>query len=314
VARLTIGTRGSALALWQANHVARVLCERHAGLEVEQRILETEGDAMQHGPVAAPIASAVGIFVRRIEQALLAGEVDLAVHSLKDMPTEQPDGLAVVAVPERHDPRDALISREGWELDRVPAGTRVGTGSFRRRCQLLHRRPDLDVVPIRGNVDTRLDKLARDEVGAIVLALAGLERLELDRFPMRPLDPDVCLPAVGQGALGLEIRQDDGETARFVSALNHAPSMACAEAERAFLRRLGGGCMAPASAYARITGGRVHLEAVVGSPDGRALLGERESGAIEDGAAIGARLAQRLLVAGAGRILADAREDEPRRG
>jgi hydroxymethylbilane synthase len=249
----------------------------------------------------------VGVFVKRIEEALLADEIDLAVHSLKDMPTEQPEGLTIAAVPERHDARDALISVEGWKLDQVPSGTRVGTGSPRRRCQLLHFRPDLKVVPIRGNVDTRLTKLEKGEVGAVVLAVAGLERLGLDRLPMQPIAIDVCLPAVGQGALAVEIRADDPRSADLVASLNHAPSMARVEAERAFLRRLGGGCLAPATAYARITNDRLHVEAIVGDPDGRALLLERESGEVSDATEIGERLAKRLLVAGASRILSEAR-------
>jgi len=311
VARIIIGTRGSALARWQANYVAEALRTRHHGLEVEERILKTEGDESQHGPDATLSFGAVGVFVRRIEEALVAREVDLAVHSLKDMPTEQPDGLVVAAVPERHDARDALVSRDGWTLEQIPPGTVVGTGSFRRRCQILHLRPDLKVVPIRGNVDTRLRKLQEGQVGALALALAGLERLGLDSLPIQPLAPETCMPAVGQGALGLEIREDDTETAVRVASLNHAPSMARVEAERAFLQRLGGGCLAPATAHARIVHDRLHLDAVVGDPEGRALLLEREVGEVAEASVIGARLAERLLVAGAERILADARGDVP---
>jgi hydroxymethylbilane synthase len=287
------------------------LRRHHRSLEITERILKTEGDETQQGPGAVAALGTVGVFVRRIEQALLADEVDLAVHSLKDMPTEQPDGLGVAAVLERHDPLDALISKEGWTLQEIPEGTRVGTGSPRRRCQLLHHRPDLRFVPIRGNVDTRLRKLDQGEVGALVLAVAGLERLGLDRVPMRPLDSSICVPAVGQGALAVEIRDDDRSTADLVAALNHPPTMARVEAERAFLRRLGGGCLAPATAHARITQGRLHVEAVVGDPDGRALLVERESGDLEDAGIIGGRLAERLLVAGAERILREARMLDP---
>ena len=231
------------------------------------------------------------------------------------MPTEQPDGLVVAAVPERHDARDALISREGWTLDEMPPATVVGTGSVRRRCQLLHRRPDLDVVPIRGNIDTRMRKLRSGEVGALVLATAGIERLGLDSLPMQRLALALCVPAVGQGAWGLEIRADDGETAGLVEALNHPPSRVRVAAERAFLRRLGGGCLAPATAHARIVDSRLHVEAVVGDPGGRVLLSDRESGDVDDAAIIGARLAERLLVAGADRILSDARaEGSPEHG
>ena len=309
--RLTIGTRGSALARWQAAFIAEALRRAHDDVVVEERIIKTEGDDSQETAAAPAAPGATGVFVRRIEQALLAGDVDLAVHSLKDMPTEQPEGLAVLAVPERHDARDALISREGWSLEQIPPGTVVGTGSPRRCCQLLHHRPDLEFVPIRGNVDTRLRKVQQGEVGAVVLAVAGVERLGLGELPLSPLDVGVCLPAVGQGALAVECRLEDSGTARLVAPLNHGASFVRVEAERAFLRRLGGGCLAPATAHATIVNGRLHLEAVVGRPDGMSLLMERESGGLDDAEIIGARLAKRLLTAGAGRILSEIREGDP---
>ena len=308
--RLIIGTRGSALARWQAAHVADLLRTRHRGLVLEERIVKSDGDLHESSPISG--LGSTGVFVRRLEDALLGEEVDLAVHSLKDMPTDQPDGLMVAAALERHDPRDALVSREGWTIDDVPAGTVIGTGSLRRRSQLLHRRPDLEVVPIRGNLDTRIRKLQSGEVGALVLALAGLQRLGLDSVPVRPLDIATCLPAVGQGALAVEIREDDDRTADLVEPLNHAGTWTCISAERAFLRRLGGGCLAPASAFARIEGDRVYVEAIVGDPDGHSMLLEREHGKLECASIIGARLAERLLVAGAKRILAEARTDQPR--
>ena len=308
--RLTIGTRGSALARWQAAHVANLLRTRHAGLVIEERIIASTGDLHECSPISG--LGSTGVFVRRLEEALLGEEVDLAVHSLKDMPTDQPDGLTIAAALERHDPRDALVSREGWTIDDVPAGTVVGTGSLRRRSQLLHRRPDLDVVPIRGNLDTRIRKLQSGEVGALVLALAGLQRLRLDSLPVRPIDIATCLPAVGQGALAVEIREDDDRTADLVEPLNHAGTWTCISAERAFLRRLGGGCLAPASAFARIDDNRLHVEALVADPDGHSMLFEREHGEVEDAAIIGARVAERLLSAGARRILSEARTDWPR--
>ena len=307
---LTIGTRGSALARWQASHVAELLRTRHAGLVVEERIVESDGDLQANRLISQ--LGVTGVFVRRLEAALVGEEVDLAVHSLKDMPTDQPDGLTIAAALERHDPRDALVSQEGWTIDDVPAGTVIGTGSLRRQSHLLHRRPDLEVVPIRGNLDTRIRKLQQGEVGALVLALAGLQRLGLDSVPVRPLDIGTCLPAVGQGALAVEIREADERTADLVEPLNHKGTWACASAERAFLRRLGGGCLAPASAFARIDNGRLHVEAVVGEPDGGSMLLERESGQVEYAPIIGARLAERLLVAGAQRILSEARSDGPR--
>ena len=308
--RLIIGTRGSALARWQAAHVADLLRTRHAGLVLEERIVESDGDLHETSPIS--VFGSTGVFVRRLEEALLDEAIDLAVHSLKDMPTDQPDGLTIAALLERHDPRDALVSLQGWTLDDVPAGTVVGTGSPRRRSQLLHRRPDLDVVPLRGNLDTRIRKLQSGEVGALVLALAGLQRLALDSVPVCPLDIGTCLPAVGQGALAVEIRETDERTAGLVEPLNHKGTWICTSAERAFLRRLGGGCLAPASAFARIDGDRLEVEAAVGDPDGLSMLAERESGELECAPIIGTRLADRLLVAGARRILSEARTAEPR--
>jgi hydroxymethylbilane synthase len=206
--KLVLGTRGSALALWQARWVAARLRAAHPGLVVEERIVRTEGDEQQSSPLGR---GDVGVFVRRIEQQLVAGTIDLAVHSLKDLPSAQPAGLVVAAVPERHDPRDVVVTRDGSTLEQVRSGTVLGTGSPRRRTQLLHARPDLRTEPMRGNVDTRIRKLAEGRFGGIVLALAGLERLGIDRLPYRPIDPRVCLPAVGQGALAIEIRADDAE-------------------------------------------------------------------------------------------------------
>lgn len=305
MARVVIGTRGSALALWQARHVAGLLRARHGDLEIEERIIQSEGDLDTTG--AIPSLGSTGVFVRRLEQSLLAGEIDLAVHSLKDLPSDQPTGLLVAAVPERHDARDALVAREACELADLPAGTLVGTGSPRRRAQLLHARPDLDIRPIRGNVDTRVRKLREGEVGALVLALAGVERLGIGGVGVRPIDPSVCLPAVGQGALAIEARVEDRGTRALVETLNHAASLAAVTAERAFFRRLGGGCQAPAGAFARFENERFVVEAVVADPDGRALLIERDTGSESAAHEIGARLAERLIVAGARRMLDAAR-------
>jgi hydroxymethylbilane synthase len=282
---LRIGTRGSALALWQANRVADLLREREPGLDVELKIIRTDGDAVTSVPISA--VGGNGVFVRQIETALAAGEIDAAVHSLKDLPTDQPDGLVLAAFLERHDPRDVLLSKAGWSLREVPAGARIGTGSPRRRCQILHRRPDIDVVPIRGNVDTRV---------------------KIDRVPRVPLDPSVCLPAVGQGAVTVEVRDEDEATRTRVERIGHESTAWRACAERSFLRNLGGGCLAPATAFATTGDGRIQVEAVVGDQDGRVLIGERESGALEDAEAIGGRLAKRLLVAGAAALLSELRD------
>jgi hydroxymethylbilane synthase len=305
VARIVIGTRGSALALWQARHVAALLAQRHPGLEIEEKIIHSDGDLDRVSSIAS--LGETGVFVRRLEQALLAHEIDLAVHSLKDLPSDQPTGLLVAAVPERHDARDALVSVEGWTLEDLPEATVVCTGSFRRRCQLLHTRPDLRVEPIRGNVDTRVRKMREGHCGAIVLAVAGLERLGIDDVAVRPIEPEVCLPAVGQGALAIEARVDDRATREIAEVLNHDASLKAVTAERAFLRRLGGGCQAPASAYARVLEEQFVVDAVVGDPQGSALLLDREAGVVEEAHVIGARLAERLIVAGAKRMIDAAR-------
>lgn len=304
--RIVLGTRGSALALWQARHVAARLRERHAGLQIEERVIRTEGDIQQQVPLSVGDR---GVFVRRIEEALLSGEIDLAVHSLKDLPTRQPAGLLVAAVPERHDPRDALLTPAGLGFAELPEGSVLATGSFRRRAQLLHARPDLRTLPVRGNVDTRVRRLLEGRFDALVLALAGVERLGIREVPARPIDPGLCLPAVGQGALAVETREDDAEVREVVAVLEHEESRRAVEAERSFLRRLGGGCLAPATAHARLCAGELLVEAAVGDPDGVELLRDAERGSPQDGRALGERLARRMLEAGAGRLLAQARED-----
>jgi len=273
------------------------------------RIIKTEGDIQQSEPLGR---SDVGVFVRRIEQAMLAREIDLAVHSLKDLPTAQPEGLVIASVPPRHDPRDVLLSPEGHTFEELPAGTVIGTGSFRRRALLLHARPELKTVPVRGNVDTRIRKLADGEFGALVLALAALERLELDRMPYRPIDVDVCLPAVGQGALGLEARADDVVTRELVVELDDPASHHAVISERAFLHELGGGCLAPATAFGQIRDGRVELRAAVGDADGVELIRDEEAGAVEEAEQIGRRLALRMKAAGATRLLDKSRGEANR--
>lgn len=303
---IVLGTRGSALALWQARHVAERLRERQPALRIEERVIRTEGDIQQQAPLSAGDR---GVFVRRIEQALLAREIDLAVHSLKDLPTRQPAGLIVAAVPRRHDPRDALLSVAGLEFAELPPRSVLGTGSFRRRAQLLHARPDLRTVPVRGNVDTRVRRLREGRFEALVLALAGIERLDIRSVPARPIDPAICLPAVGQGALAVETREDDAELRERVAVLEHPDSRRAVEAERAFLSRLGGGCLAPATAHARLEQGQLRIDAVVGDPDGAELLRDSERGAPGEGPQLGERLAARMLDAGAGALLALSREE-----
>jgi hydroxymethylbilane synthase len=267
---ILIGTRGSALALAQAEGVARQL--RDLGARVELRIIKTTGDRVQ-GPPEMPAEK--GVFVKEIEAALLAGEVRLAVHSLKDLPTDLKPGLLIAAVPLRADPRDALISR-GQRLADLPRGARVGTSSPRRRAQLLRVRPDLEMLPVRGNVDTRLRKLAAGDYDAIVLAAAGLERLGLGGRIVERLACEVCLPAPGQGALAVEARAGDEEAIGIARRIEDAASRACVEAERALLAGLGGGCRVPIGALAEAEGAALRLRGVVASPDGaRAVFGEK---------------------------------------
>jgi hydroxymethylbilane synthase len=299
-----MGTRGSALALRQSRHVRDLLARFHPGIEVEEIVVRTAGDRSAD---ALDALGGTGVFVREIEEALLAGTIDLAVHSLKDLPTDQPRHLEIAAVPERHDPRDALLSVAGFSLEDLPPGSTVATGSPRRRCQILHARPDLRMVPVRGNVDTRVAKLREGRFDALVLALAGIERLGIRSVPAVPLATGTCVPAVGQGALAIEIRSDDRATRDLVVPLAHEPTQRAVLAERAFLRRLGGGCMAPASAYARALGDGIEIDAMVGDPDGRTTMRDGARGGLLEGERLGEELAARMLSAGADAILSAAR-------
>jgi len=301
---LRIGTRGSALALWQANHIKDKLAELH-GVSAELVRIQTSGDRFQSASLAQIGAEAgtKGVFIKEIEDALLAGTVDLAVHSMKDVPTEIPAGLIFSAIPEREDPRDCLISRGGSALKDLPAGARVGTSSLRRQAQLRHLRSDLNVVDVRGNVDTRIRKLDAGEFDAIVLAVAGVNRLGLTRRISQAFESDVMLPAVGQGALGIETREDDAETSRLVAALDDIDTRACVTAERALLQELQGGCQVPLGASGRIFDGVLRLEAAVFSADGSDYVRSDETGSPREARAIGVRLGQSLLERGADRIL-----------
>lgn len=304
---LRLGTRGSPLALWQARFVAGLLETAHPGTDVEIRIIKTEGD--QRTDVPLTVVGGKGVFVREIEEALLAREIDLAVHSLKDLPTEQPDGLAVTAVLARHDPRDALLSGEGWDLETLPRGASVATGSPRRRCQLMRRRADLEMTLVRGNIDTRIRKLREGQFAAMMLAMAGLERLGLREVPATPLPPEICLPAPGQGALAIESRSSDARVEDAVGVLDHAVTRAAVVAERSFLAGLGGGCLAPAAALAVVRDGVLRLEAMVGDPNGAREVRRTASGAPEAAEGIGRALAAEILGAGGDAILAEARAE-----
>jgi hydroxymethylbilane synthase len=303
---LIVGTRGSALALWQTQHVVERLTSGTPGLDVEIRTIQTQGDLVRDRALSQ--VGGTGLFVKEIESALTCGEIDLAVHSLKDMPTEQPPGLTLGAILERADPRDALIVRTGnGDLSSLPASARVGTSSLRRRAQLLAARPDLQVLDLRGNVDTRLRKLGEGQYEAVVLALAGLVRLGYAGSVSQILPVDLMLPAVGQGALCIEIRADDITTQRLVSALDHMLTRWAAEAERAFLRRLEGGCQVPISAFAQIKGDQLDLRGLVASLDGSHLVRDRIHGPALQAERLGTELADRLLAAGGKALLEEAR-------
>lgn len=300
---IRIGTRGSALARWQAEHVAARLREASPGLEVELRIIKTTGDRILDVPLAK--VGGKGLFVKEIEEALTRREVDLAVHSMKDVPTALVAGLGIAAIPEREDARDALCTTSNLGLAALAAGARVGTSSLRRRCQLLHLRPDLAIHDLRGNVDTRLRKLDAGDYDAIVLAAAGLRRLGHAARASELLPPETMLPAVSQGALGLETRLDDDELNALCAKLHHEPTAIQVRAERALLARLGGGCQVPVAAHARLDGDSLRLDALCGHPSGAPLFRDLLIGAPADPEALGAELAGRLLARGADRVLAE---------
>lgn len=298
---LRLGTRGSTLALAQARWVKARIEERRPESKVEIVVLKTSGDRFIDASLQA--IGGKGLFTKEIEDALLRNEIDLAVHSLKDLPTEMAQGLALVAVPEREDARDVLVTREPTSLDRLPASARIGTGSLRRRAQLLYHRPELSVVGIRGNVDTRLRKLDGGEVDALVMAAAGLKRIGRGDRIVEFLPSEICVSAVAQGALGLQARANDSGNEDW-SFLHHTPTAAEVTAERSFLSRLGGGCQVPVGGRAVVTGDEIAMVGVVASPDGKALKRGQRSGKFVDAAKLGAELAEELLRAGADRILA----------
>ena len=299
--RLRIGTRGSPLALWQAEHVRDLLVKAHPGIKIELVPIQTKGDRVLDAPLAK--VDTKGVFTREIEQALLSGAVDLAVHSLKDLPTTLPAGLMIGAVCEREDPLDCLVAKGARSLAELRAEAVVATGSPRRKAQLLHLRPDLRIVDLRGNVGTRLKKLDESDWDAIVLAKAGLVRLGFENRISCVLGRKEMLPAVCQGALGIEIRQEDGKTAALVSPLDHTPSHLATAAERAFLASLGGGCQVPIAALARVGWGTLTLEGLVASPDGRTYLRRHIEGPASAAEALGKALGAEILEEGGGAIL-----------
>jgi hydroxymethylbilane synthase len=299
---LRIGTRSSPLALWQANHVADRLRPLASPRPVELVHVQTEGDRDQSASLAH--IGGQGVFTKEIQRALLAGRVDVAVHSLKDLPTDPVAGLVLAAVPPRGPTGDVLVAPRPTRFDDLPRGARVATGSLRRRAQLLHRRPDLRLEDIRGNVETRLRKLSEQGFDALILAQAGLERLGLAGVITEVLDPAWMLPAVGQGALGLECRADDLETCALLARLDDPPTRSAVEAERALLYHLGGGCQVPLGAAARVEGDRLVLRGAVLAADGSRRIAGEESGSATEAAVVGERLAVRLRSQGAGELIA----------
>jgi len=297
MARFRIGSRGSQLALWQANHISALLRERRQDVEIE--IIKTTGDKITD--VALAKVGTKGMFTKEIEEALAEGRVDLAVHSLKDLPTELPPGFELVAVTTRVNPRDVFLSVKHESIKALPQGARVGTSSLRRQAQLKAVRPDLVIHPLRGNVDTRVRKLEEGEYDAIILAAAGLTRLGKTQWVREVLPEDFMCPAAGQGALGIEIRQGDATAREELAFLNDPAARAATTCERALLKKLGGGCQVPIGAFAEVREGMLRLTAIVARPDGSEVLREQQNGG--DPVALGESVGDALLRRGATRIL-----------
>ena len=300
--KLRIGTRASALALWQANWVKAELEKRYPDLEVTLTKIKTQGDKILDVPLAK--VGGKGLFVKEIQEAMLRNEIDIAVHSMKDVPTVFPQGTGLRCITEREDPRDILVLAEGvTSLADIPQHGRIGTSSLRRKAQLLHLRPDLEMIDVRGNVETRIRKLTDEHLSAVVLAAAGMKRLGFADQIGCYLEPDVCLPAIGQGALGLESRLDDERTNELIDFFNH-PETACAViGERAVLATLEGGCQVPIAAYGEVKGGQLTLTALVSDVEGKTLLKRSTTVATNQAHAAGVALAKQLLEDGAGAIL-----------
>jgi hydroxymethylbilane synthase len=302
--KLRIGSRGSQLALWQANHISALL--RARGHEVEIEIIHTTGDKITDVPLAQVGAKGglgKGIFTKEIEEALAAGRVDLAVHSLKDLPTELPAGFEIAAITEREDARDAFCSQRYSSIKDLPQNARVGTSSLRRQAQLKAICSDLNIQSLRGNVDTRLRKLERGNYDAIILAFAGLKRLGKTELVKQIIPVEIMCPAAGQGALAIEIRQGDASMRHVLEFLNDPAARAATDCERALLNRMGGGCQVPIGAFAEMQNGKLHLEAIVADPDGSKVLRESREGDINDPEKLGNEVGEILLSRGGDKIL-----------
>ena len=298
---LKIGTRGSQLALFQANWVKDQLIQAHPHLKVTLIKIRTSGDRIQDAPLAK--IGGKGLFVKEIEEALIQKRIDLAVHSIKDVPTEFPQGLHLSVITKREDPRDVFISRSGKTLKDLPQNAKIGTSSLRRQAQILHFRSDFEMIPLRGNLDTRLKKLKTMNLDGIVLALAGVKRLGLEERITEIIPTDISLPAIGQGALGIETRLNDKMVEEQIQFLNDKDSWIAVSAERAFLKKLEGGCQVPIAAFARAVGTTLQIDGLVGTIDGKRLIGHRMEGPIEKAESLGIELAEILLGKGAKEIL-----------
>jgi len=296
-----IGTRGSKLALWQAGWVKSILEKKFPPIQIELILIKTQGDKILDVPLAK--VGGKGLFVKEIEQALLARRIDIAVHSMKDMPADIPQGLCIGAIPARENPLDVFISRNGARFNEMAAGSVIGTSSLRRSAQLRHARPDMVVQPVRGNLDTRLKKLESENFDALVLAAAGVKRLNLEHRITEYLDPEFMLPAIGQGALCIEIRKDDPTVGPLVAALDHAPTRAAIAGERAFLNRLEGGCQVPIAGHGRIRENQFILTGLVAELDGSRVIKAQKSGPPDSSETSGIELAEELLARGADEIL-----------
>ncbi len=302
ITSLKIGTRGSALALTQANWVADRLRERYPAMNIAIVVIKTKGDIMQDVSLAK--IGGKGVFVKEIEDALLRGDVDIAVHSMKDVPAELPEGLHIGTIPEREDPRDVLIAKDNKKMESLPRGARIGTGSLRRGMQVRNLLPDVQIVPLRGNLDTRIRKIEADGLDGVIVAAAGIRRMGWIQRVSQFIPVEVMLPAVGQGALGIETRTGDSSLVEMLAFLNHSATSMEVGAERSFLQRLGGGCQLPIAAYAQIRGKELTLRGLVGSLDGRALITDEVRGNPQAYRMLGMLLAERILARG-GQALID---------
>jgi hydroxymethylbilane synthase len=305
--QLRIGTRASQLALWQANWVKSELEKRYPGMEVSLVKIKTMGDKILDVPLAQ--VGGKGLFVKEIEEAMLRGEIDIAVHSMKDVPTEFPDGLGLVCITEREDPRDAIISR-GVKFADLPQGAKIGTSALRRQAQLLKVRPDLEMVIIRGNVETRMNKLETEGLDAVILAAAGLRRLGFADRIVESLSAELSLPAIGQGALGLECRLDDETVKETIAFFNHPATSAAVRAERALLWRCEGGCQVPIAAFGEVAAEQLKLTGFIASVDGKTSVKDSLSGPVAEPEKLGVALAEKLLAAGGAAILKEVYQRE----